>query len=159
MINRFRLIVAALAVLAAPAAAQRPVRPLPPPPPPMMISPQAAQAQLVANAGSDSVYFGPGEVNLDGPARQTLVAQAMYLRMNPWLRARINGYSDGRGTRAYSIGIADRRAAAVRNYLVSLGVEPGRLMVVSWGKERPIVAGANEAAWALNRRVQTVIEP
>lgn len=130
-----------------------------PPPAPQLVSPQAAQAQFIANSGSDTVYFGPGEVRLDAPARQTLAAQAIYLNTNPWLRARINGYSDGRGTRAYSIGVADRRASAVRNYLISLGVEPGRLLVVSWGKERPTVAGAGEAAWALNRRVQTVIEP
>ena len=129
------------------------------PPPLPVMSPQAAQAQLVANAGSDAVFFGPGSTTLDAPARQTLAAQARYLNANPWLRARILGHSDGRGTRDYSIGVSERRASAVRNYLVALGVHPGRLIVVSWGKERPTVAGASEAAWALNRRVQTVIEP
>jgi peptidoglycan-associated lipoprotein len=123
------------------------------------VSPQAAQAQLVANSGSDAVFFGPGSTTLDDAARRTLAAQARYLNANPWLRARILGNSDGRGTRAYSIGVSERRASAVRNYLISLGVEPGRLIVVSWGKERPTVAGQSEAAWALNRRVQTVIEP
>jgi peptidoglycan-associated lipoprotein len=129
------------------------------PPPPPVVSPQAAQAQLVANSGSDAVFFGPGSTTLDDAARRTLAAQARYLNANPWLRARILGHSDGRGTRAYSIGVSERRASAVRNYLISLGVEPGRLIVVSWGKERPTVAGQSEAAWALNRRVQTVIEP
>jgi peptidoglycan-associated lipoprotein len=129
------------------------------PPPPAVMTPQAAQAQLVANAGSDSVFFGPGSTTLDAAARQTLAAQARYLNANPWMRARILGHSDGRGTRDYSIGVSERRASAVRNYLISLGVEPGRLIVVSWGKERPTVAGANEAAWALNRRAHTVIEP
>jgi peptidoglycan-associated lipoprotein len=150
-----RMVAAAFALAsAAPVLAQ-----IPPPPPPMVMSPQAAQAQLVANSGSDAVFFGPGSTTLDGAARQTLAAQARYLNANPWLRARILGHSDGRGTRDYSIGVSERRASAVRNYLISLGVEPGRLIVVSWGKERPTVAGASEAAWALNRRVQTVIEP
>jgi len=150
-----RMLAAALALTACgPLAAQ-----MPPPPTPLVMSPQAAQAQLVANAGSDAVFFGPGSTMLDAAARQTLAAQARYLNANPWLRARILGHSDGRGTRDYSIGVSERRASAVRNYLISLGVEPGRLTVVSWGKERPTVAGASEAAWALNRRVQTVIEP
>jgi peptidoglycan-associated lipoprotein len=150
---KFRLLAAAFALTAAaPVLAQ-----LPPPPP--VMSPQAAQAQLIANSGSDAVFFGPGSTTLDAAARQTLAAQARYLNANPWLRARILGHSDGRGTRDYSIGVSERRASAVRNYLVSLGVQPGRLIVVSWGKERPTVAGASEAAWALNRRVQTVIEP
>ena len=149
----FRRVAAAFALAAAsPVLAQ-----LPPPPP--VMSPQAAQAQLIANSGSDAVFFGPGSTTLDAAARRTLAAQAMYLNANPWRRARILGHSDGRGTRDYSIGVSERRAAAVRNYLVSLGVQPGRLIVVSWGKERPTVAGASEAAWALNRRVQTVIEP
>jgi peptidoglycan-associated lipoprotein len=144
---------AAFALVAAgPALAQLP-------PPPMVMSPQAAQAQLIANAGSEAVFFGPGSTSLSAPARQTLAAQAMYLNANPWLRARIIGHADGRGTRDYSIGVSERRASAVRNYLISLGVQPGRLIVVSWGKERPSVAGSGEAPWALNRRVQTVIEP
>jgi peptidoglycan-associated lipoprotein len=150
---KIRLLAAAFALTAAaPVLAQ-----LPPPPP--VMSPQAAQAQLIANSGSDAVFFGPGSTTLDAAARQTLAAQARYLNAHPWLRARILGHSDGRGTRDYSIGVSERRASAVRNYLVSLGVQPGRLSVVSWGKERPTVAGASEAAWALNRRVQTVIEP
>jgi peptidoglycan-associated lipoprotein len=148
-----RMFAAALALGAA-----SPVLSQLPPPLPVM-SPQAAQTQLIANSGSDAVFFGPGSTSLDAPARQTLAAQAMYLNANPWLRARILGHSDGRGTRDYSIGVSERRASAVRNYLIALGVEPGRLIVVSWGKERPTVAGASEAAWALNRRVQTVIEP
>jgi peptidoglycan-associated lipoprotein len=148
-----RMFAAALALGAA-----SPVLSQLPPPLPVM-SPQAAQTQLIANSGSDAVFFGPGSTSLDAAARQTLAAQAMYLNANPWLRARILGHSDGRGTRDYSIGVSERRASAVRNFLIALGVEPGRLIVVSWGKERPTVAGASEAAWALNRRVQTVIEP
>jgi len=150
--NKLALAICSLALLSAPAVAQ-----FPPPVPAMTV--QAAQAQLVANSGSDSVFFGPGEARLDPPARQTLAAQAAFLNANPYLKVRIEGHSDGRGTREYSIGVAERRAFMVRNFLISLGVEPARLTVVSYGKERPTVAGANQAAWALNRRVVTKIEP
>lgn len=150
--NKLAIAVAGLLLSGSAVAAQ-----LPPSGAPMTV--QAAQAQLVANSGSDSIFFGPGEARLDPQARQTLAGQAAFLNANPYLKARIEGHSDGRGTREYSIGVAERRASMVRNYLIALGVEPARLTVVSYGKERPTVAGANPAAWALNRRVTTKIEP
>lgn len=140
---------AALAALAAPALAQRPA-PAPPPTP---------QAQFVAQSGSDAVYFGPGGYLLDAQARATLVAQALYFNMSPYLRIRIEGHSDELGTREYALGLGERRAAMVRNYLVSLGVEPSRITVVSWGKERPASGARGPAAAALNRRAVVVLEP
>jgi peptidoglycan-associated lipoprotein len=140
---------AVLALSASTALAQMPGAPLGPTP----------QAQFVARTGSDSVYFGPGSYVLDPQARATLAAQALYFNMNPFVRARIEGHSDERGTRDYSLAIAERRAAVVRNFLVSLGVEPARLTVVAWGKERPASGAIGPATAALNRRVATVIEP
>ncbi len=136
-----------LTLAASPALAQ-----VPAPPP-------TAQAQFSAQVGSDAVYFGPSGTLLSPQARATLGAQAMYLNTNPYLRARIAGHSDERGTREHSIGISERRAAAVRNYLVSLGVEAERLTIIAWGKERPASGAVGPSATALNRRVQTLIEP
>jgi peptidoglycan-associated lipoprotein len=139
----------ALALSASQGIAQRPPQPLAPTP----------QAQFAVQTGSDAVYFGPGGYQLDAQARATLTAQALYLNMNPYLRARIEGHSDERGSREHSLAISERRAALVRNYLVSLGVEAARLTVVAWGKERPASIIPGPAAAALNRRVVTVIEP
>lgn len=142
-----KLAVIGLALAASPALAQVPA------PPPTL------QAQFSVQVGSDAVYFGPNGTLLSPQARAILNAQAMYLNTNPHLRARISGHSDERGTREHSIGISERRAAAVRNYLVSLGVEPARLTIIAWGKERPASGAVGPAATALNRRVQTLIEP
>ena len=69
----------------------------------------------------------------------------------------IEGHTDDRGTREYNIGLGERRANAVRNYLITQGVDPSRIDTISYGKERPAVVGANEDAWAQNRRAVTVI--
>jgi len=117
----------------------------------------ALQADLVAKAGSDTVYFGTDEYSLDEAARATLTAQARWLAANPNVRASIEGHADERGTREYNQALGERRANAARDFLVSQGVPTARLVVTSWGKERPVAQGSNEEAWAQNRRAATVI--
>ena len=117
----------------------------------------AAQADLVARAGSDTVYFGTDEYALDASAQATLAAQAQWLLANPNVRASIEGHADERGTREYNMALGERRANAARDFLVAQGVPTGRLLVTSWGKERPVAAGSNEEAWAQNRRAVTVL--
>jgi len=117
----------------------------------------AQQADLIAKAGSDTVYFGTDEYALDASAQATLAAQARWLLANPNVRASIEGHADERGTREYNMALGERRANAAREYLVSQGVPAGRLLVTSWGKERPVAAGSNEEAWAQNRRAVTVL--
>lgn len=117
----------------------------------------ALQADLVAKAGSDTVYFGTDEYALDEPSKATLAAQARWLAANPNVRASIEGHADERGTREYNQALGERRANAARDYLVSQGVPVSRLVVTSWGKERPVAQGSNEEAWAQNRRAVTVI--
>ena len=117
----------------------------------------AAQADLVARAGSDTVYFGTDEYSLDSASRATLGAQARWLLVNPNVRASIEGHCDERGTREYNMALGERRANAARDFLVSQGVPTGRLLVTSWGKERPIAIGSNEVAWSENRRAVTVL--
>jgi len=117
----------------------------------------AMQADLVAKAGSDTVYFGTDEYSLDQAAQATLAAQARWMQANPNVRASIEGHADERGTREYNMALGERRANAARDFLVSQGVPADRLLVTSWGKERPVAAGSDESAWAQNRRVVTVV--
>ena len=117
----------------------------------------ALQADLVAKAGSDTIYFGTDEYSLDAASQATLSAQAQWLIANPNVRASIEGHADERGTREYNQALGERRANATRDYLVSRGVPTGRLVVTSWGKERPVATGSNEEAWAQNRRAVTVV--
>jgi peptidoglycan-associated lipoprotein len=117
----------------------------------------ALQADLVAKAGSDTVYFGTDEYSLDQATQTTLAAQARWMMANPNVRATIEGHCDERGTREYNQALGERRANAVRDFMVSQGVPTSRLVVTSWGKERPVATGSNEEAWAQNRRAVTVI--
>jgi peptidoglycan-associated lipoprotein len=117
----------------------------------------ALQADLVAKAGSDTVYFGTDEYSLDEATRATLTAQARWLMANPNVRASIEGHCDERGTREYNQALGERRANAARDFLLSQGVPAARLVTTSWGKERPVAQGSNEEAWAQNRRAVTVI--
>jgi peptidoglycan-associated lipoprotein len=63
----------------------------------------------------------------------------------------VAGNCDERGTREYNLALGERRAAKVKDYLVSLGISPNRIDTISYGKERPIAAGSDEASWAMNR--------
>ena len=85
------------------------------------------------------------------------MAQATWLLSNPAIRARIEGHADERTPRDYALALGERRANAVRDFLVLQGVPAGQLTIISWGKERPVVAGMSEGALALNRRVKTVL--
>ena len=117
----------------------------------------ALQADFRARSGSDTVQFGRDAYLLDEAARQVLARQADWLRMNPMLRANIEGHADVRHTREYALALAERRAAAVHSFLLAQGVSPAQLTVISWGKERPAVEGAHDATWLQNSRVVTVL--
>lgn len=117
----------------------------------------AMQADLVAKAGSDTVYFGTDEYSLDEQSKATLAAQARWMLANPSVRGSIEGHCDERGTREYNLALGERRANAAKDYLIANGVPAGRLTTISWGKERPVALGSNEEAWAQNRRAVTVV--
>ena len=125
------------------------------PPPPFVI--EGLQADMVAKSGSDTVYFAGNSHGIDAAAQATLAAQALWFLANPAVRARIEGHADERTPRDYALAIGERRANAVRDYLVLQGVPAAQLAIISWGKERPAVAGTSEMALALNRRVTTVL--
>ncbi|MCE7886860.1 MAG: peptidoglycan-associated lipoprotein Pal [Alphaproteobacteria bacterium PRO2] len=115
------------------------------------------QADFVVNVG-DRVFFGYDQYDLSQEARDTLGRQANWLAQYANLRITVEGHADERGTREYNLALGERRANAVKNYLIALGVDAGRVTTVSYGKERPAVPGSNETAWAQNRRGVTVVE-
>ena len=117
----------------------------------------ALQADLVAKAGSDTIYFGTDKYDLDEASKATLAAQARWLLSTPNVRASIEGHADERGTREYNLALGERRANSAKNFLIANGVPASRLTVVSWGKERPAAVGSDESAWAQNRRSVTVV--
>ncbi len=108
------------------------------------------------NAG-DRVFFAYDSSALSAGARATLDKQAGWFKQNPSRHATIEGHADERGTREYNLALGQRRAHAVKQYLVAAGVPPVSLAIVSFGKERPDAAGHNEEAWAKNRRAVTVL--
>ncbi len=116
-----------------------------------------SQAALAAEAG-DTVYFAFDSAVLREPSRRVLRQQVAWLERNPDATVTIEGHADERGTREYNLALGARRAEAVRSYLTGLGIAPARIDTISYGEERPAVAGSNEEAWARNRRAVTRIE-
>jgi len=117
---------------------------------------QMSDAEKLAQVGN-TVYFGFDSSELDGEAQATLDRQAAFLNVNPTVVVIIEGHADERGTREYNLALGDRRAVSVRDYLLAKGLDAARIRTVSYGKERPSVAGSNEEAWAKNRRAATVL--
>jgi peptidoglycan-associated lipoprotein len=111
---------------------------------------------FVVNVG-DRVYFDLDQYAVRTDARPVLDAQAAWLARYPSVTVRIEGNADERGTREYNLALGERRANAVRDYLVMRGVPTSRISIVSYGKERPIAEGSNEAAWQQNRNAHTAI--
>ncbi len=127
-------------------------------PPPQAGGPvPGSQADFLAQMqGRDVIYFDTDRYNIDSEDVAALQGQAQWLMRYPNKRASIEGHSDERGTRDYNLALGERRANAAKNYLISLGVDAGRLATVSYGKERPVALGSDEASWAKNRRAVTV---
>jgi peptidoglycan-associated lipoprotein len=114
------------------------------------------EAEKLAEVGN-TVYFDFDSSELSENAQMTLNRQAAFLNVNPTLVIVVEGHADERGTREYNLALADRRATAVRDYLLAKGLNSARVRTVSYGKERPAVEGSTEAAWEKNRRAATVL--
>ncbi|MCE2473974.1 MAG: peptidoglycan-associated lipoprotein Pal [Alphaproteobacteria bacterium] len=117
------------------------------------------QAEVHLIDAGDRVYFDYDKSAIGVEGEATLRAQGELLLGASGLTVTIEGHCDERGTREYNIALGERRAEAVKTYLVSLGVEANRISTLSYGKERPEVAGHNEDAWRQNRVAVTVINP
>jgi len=105
----------------------------------------------------ENIYFTFDSAILSDQARHILNSKADYLRTYPGVAVTVEGYCDERGTDAYNIALGERRAQSVKDFLVNLGISTNRLNAVSYGEERPVAMGHNEASWAKNRRAQFVI--
>lgn len=128
--------------------------------PPVASAPGAiAQGNLVAAAGSDTVYFSANGATLDPTAATTLAAQARWLLANPFATVRLEGHGGPKDSRDYALAIGDRRASAVRDFLVLQGVAPDRISEMSWGKERPGKVLIGQTLVAAGPRVVTVVLP
>ena len=130
---------------------------VPPPPAPVSTAPLAGSEQdFVINVG-DRIYFDFDSYTVRTDAAPLLDSQAAWLKRYPAVQIRIEGNCDERGTREYNLALGARRANAVRDYLVSHGIEAGRVTTVSYGKEKPIDAGEGDSADAHNRNARTAI--
>jgi len=115
-----------------------------------------SQEDLVVNVG-DRVFFDFDQFSVRQDQRAVLDRQAAWLKKYPEVTVTVEGHADERGTREYNIALGNRRATAAKNYLVALGINPNRVQTISYGKERPAVAGSNDQAWSQNRRAVTVV--
>lgn len=156
---------AAVLVLAGCASKPKPAAEAPPPPPPPSSAVQGQVESTVVpgsvqdfrvNVG-DTVHFEYDKYAITSEDRDILQRQASWLRKYPQVRVSIEGHCDERGTREYNLALGARRANAVKEYLVSLGVSSARMDTISYGKERPMCTESNESCWAQNRRGVTTI--
>ena len=102
-------------------------------------------------------FFDYDKADLRGDARDVLAANAAWLKSHPTIIFTIEGHCDERGTAQYNLALGDRRANSAKEYLVSLGIDAGRVKTVSYGKERPFATGHDEDSWAKNRRAHFVV--
>ena len=113
--------------------------------------------EYLATGVKDRVFFATNKSILTTASRDTLRAQAAWMRAKGKdLSFTIEGHADERGTREYNLALGERRANAVKDYLMTYGISGNRLSVISYGKERPVNSGSNPLAWSQNRRSVTV---
>jgi len=154
--------IAAAALVLAGCSTPKPTAEAPPPAatheaPPVTSSIVPGSAEdLRVNVG-DTVHFGYNQYNIEDNDKATLQRQATWLQKYPAIRVTVEGDCDERGTREYNLALGARRANAVKEFLVSLGVSTSRVETISYGKEHPICTASTEDCWAQNRRGVTTI--
>ena len=112
--------------------------------------------EFLATGVRDRVFFATNKSTLTTASRDTLRKQAAWMRKKKDLTFAIEGHADERGTREYNLALGERRANAVKDYLMTYGISGSRLSVISYGKERPVNSGSNPLAWSQNRRSVTI---
>jgi len=147
--------------------------PTPPPPPPVVqpaaepFPPTTVDKTPVVEPSIDqlnqqgvlsTVYFAYNSNEIDDAVKATLQANAAWLKTHPKYIVEVGGHCDERGSIGYNIALGDRRATAVKDYLVGLGVNGASLVAISYGEEKPANPDHNEEAWAKNRRAQFTIK-
>lgn len=106
---------------------------------------------------NQDIYYDFDKYDLTPRAREVLADKAHFLKRFPTVKVLIEGHCDERGTSEYNLALGERRANAAKQYLIHLGIAENRISTISYGKERPVDPGHNEAAWAKNRRAHFVI--
>ncbi|MDA1324978.1 MAG: peptidoglycan-associated lipoprotein Pal [Proteobacteria bacterium] len=118
---------------------------------------RGSQEDLVTNVG-DRIFFDFDSIQLGPDARAILEKQSSWLKQNPDVVVWVEGHADERGTREYNLALGERRANAMRDYMLALGISQGRMKTRSFGKERPVDPSSNKDAWDKNRRGVLVIQ-
>jgi peptidoglycan-associated lipoprotein len=144
--------------------------PAPPPPPPPVAPPPAPRAltedelfaqkslaQLNSEKPLGDVFFDLDAATIKDDSKAALTANSTWLKRWAGTKISVEGHCDERGTAEYNLGLGERRATAVKNYLVELGVPADRIVIVSKGKESPFCTESNEACWSQNRRGHFII--
>lgn len=106
--------------------------------------------------GLVTVHFGYDKSSLDAQSKKDVATNVEWMKAHPGVKVQIEGHCDSRGTIEYNVALGERRANAVKAYMVSSGIPADRLSVISYGKEKPIEMGDTESAWAKNRRANFV---
>ena len=122
------------------------------PAPPVEPPPSAPDMNELFLKEVRDAYFDFNKADIRADARDALTKTAEFLRNNPGVRVTIEGHCDERGSTEYNLALGDRRAGAVKQYLVSLGISADRISTVSFGKEKPFCTQSTEACWQQNRR-------
>ena len=120
-------------------------------------SKQANLQAYLQNEIGDRVYFETDKHNISSASAFVLESQANWLKSTPGFQLIVEGHCDERGTREYNLALGERRGNSVKDFLVSLGVDAGRITVISYGKERPAAEGSTSESWSENRRAVTVV--
>ena len=125
-----------------------------------MAAVKAREAALAARNQfmNEVVYFDFDSSSLLPVAQQVIADKVDYMMANPGVTVTIEGHCDERGTDAYNMALGQRRADAVRDFMINLGIFGSRLNTISYGEERPVDYGQNEEAWAKNRRAQFTLD-
>ena len=112
--------------------------------------------EFLATGVRDRVFFATNKSGLTTASRDVLRKQAACMRKKKDATFSIEGHADERGTREYNLALGEKRANAVKDYLMTYGISGNRLSVISYGKERPVNSGSSPLAWSQNRRSVTV---
>ena len=112
--------------------------------------------EYLATGVKDRVFFATNKSTLTTASRDTLRKQAAWMRKKSDVSVVVEGHADERGTREYNLALGERRANAVKDYLMTYGISGSRISVISYGKERPVNSGSTPLAWSQNRRSVTV---
>ena len=107
-------------------------------------------------SGLETIRFDYDKSNLNSSAKKTLASNVAWMKSHAGTNLQIEGHCDARGSIEYNLSLGERRAQAVKAYMVGLGVAGSRLSVISYGKEKPLQQGDSEAAYAQNRRANFV---